>query len=99
MAEKSILDGEKILTLIRDLDRLGIGIHQRRNLISASFSFCGRMAGMDTGLREGIQNAYFENLRGKYALEKIEEAIKIEENNRSIETLSYSKYRNNYFDF
>jgi len=99
MAEKSILDEEKIPILIKDLDGLGINIHQRRDLISTSFSFCGRMERMDIGLREGIQNAYTENLSGKYALEKIEGLIKVKEDKRSIESASYSKYGNNYFDF
>jgi|WetSurMetagenome_2_1015567.scaffolds.fasta_scaffold1351829_1 hypothetical protein len=98
MAEKSILDGEKIPIMIKDLDILGINIHQRRNLISASFSFCGRFTGMEIGLREGIQSAYEENLSGKYALEKIEEAMKIREDKRSIETISYSN-QDNYLDF
>jgi hypothetical protein len=99
MVEKSILDGEKIPILIRDLDRLGIDIHQRRDLIGASFSFCGILTGMNIGLREGIQSAYAENLSGRYALKKIEEEMKIEENKRSVEMLSHSKYGNNYFDF
>jgi hypothetical protein len=99
MTEKNVLDGKKILILIKDLNGLGINMHQRRDLISASFSFCGRIQGKDVRLREEIQSAYSENLGGKYAFEKIEEAIKVKKDKHSIEMLSRQKYGNNYFDF
>ena len=98
MTKKSILDGEKILILIRDLDKLGIDKSRRRDLISTGFSFCGLCNKKDIQLREGIRTAYTENLSGIYALEKIEEEMKIRKDH-SIEGLSLQKYGNNYFDF
>jgi hypothetical protein len=82
---KNKLYGEKIVKVIRDLDRLEINKPKRRELISVSFSFCGKYSGMDIGLREGIEEAYLENLRGEYALQKIEGAIMKEENKRLVE--------------
>ncbi|MCK9568011.1 hypothetical protein M0R72_03585 [Candidatus Pacearchaeota archaeon] len=90
--KENMLYEEKIVKVIRDLDRLGIDKPKRRELISVSFSFCGRYSGMDIGLKEGIKEAYSENLRGEYAIQKIEETIIKEENKRLVEISSSLDY-------
>jgi hypothetical protein len=95
--KRNMLYGEKIVKVIRDLDRLGIDKNKRRELIGVCFSFCGKYSGMELGLREGIEEAYLENSRGESALTIIEKTIKKEEDNLLVKMSQMQNY--NSFNF